>query len=581
MVKFTLLVKDLKLTWFNSHWLKQVLNRILVVLYIFYYYTLYMLRLTYFFLFHTCLFTSLLPAQESYRYNPVIDVLHYSFAVDLNDLNNEINGNAAISILFLQSTSTISFDLICKNDKGKGMRVIAAKEGESSLDFVHANNVLKIKLSRNAMSGERRTYNISYAGTPADGLVFSKNKHEQRTIFADNWPNRARNWLPCIDHVSDKAGVDFMVTAPDHYKVISNGLLIEESSIGEHRKFTHWQEKVALPTKVMVIGLADFAVNYAGNVECIPVSSWVFPQDKKNGFFDYGQAIEILPFFIKQVGAYPYKKLANVEAITVFGGMENASAIFYNEKSITGKRGYSEELIAHEIAHQWFGNSVTESGWPHVWLSEGFATEMTNLYLENKYGADTLKARLKQDRKLVIEFSKTRFTPVVDSSENQNYMALLNRNSYEKGGWILHMLRRKLGDSLFWKGLRTYYTDYAGINAITNDFQKVMEEVSGLNLNQFFKQWLYTAGHPVLDIKWNYDIKKKLLTLHITQQQKQMFSFPLEFSFIIKGSKNINQPPFEIRDKETKIEIPMPLKPTQVVADPDTNLLFQGSTNED
>ncbi len=539
-----------------------------------------MLRLACLFLLYNCLYTSSLSAQESYRYNPAIDVQHYSFALSLSDSDNEINGNAAITVLFLQSTNTVALDLICKNDKGKGMRVIAAKEGESAINFEHVNNVLKIKLSRNARAGERRTYHISYAGTPADGLVFSKNKHGQRTIFADNWPNRARNWLPCIDHVSDKAGVDFMVTAPDHYKVISNGLLVEESSMEGHKKFTHWQEKVALPTKVMVIGLADFAVNYAGNVDCIPVSSWVFPQDKKNGFFDYEQAMEILPFFIRQVGAYPYKKLANVEAITIFGGMENASAIFYNEKSITGKRGYSEELIAHEIAHQWFGNSVTELGWPHVWLSEGFATEMANLYLENKYGADSLKARLKEDRKLVIEFSKTRFTPVVDSSEKQNYMALLNRNSYEKGGWVLHMLRRKLGDSLFWKGLRNYYADFAGINALTSDLQKVMEEVSGLNLNQFFKQWLYTAGHPVLDIKWTYNNKKKSLALHITQQQKQLFSFPLEFSFSISESKSIDKRAFEIQDKETNIEIPMPAKPTQVIADPDTNLLFQGSMKE-
>jgi aminopeptidase N len=130
----------------------------------------------------------------------------------------------------------------------------------------------------------------------------------QRTIFADNWPNRARNWLPCVDHLSDKAGVDFMVTAPDHYRVISNGLLEEESMMDGHRKFTHWKETVALPTKVMVIGAADFSVHNEGSVDCIPVSSWVFPQDKIKGFYDYGQAMEILPFFIKTVGTYAYKK---------------------------------------------------------------------------------------------------------------------------------------------------------------------------------------------------------------------------------------------------------------------------------
>ncbi|MEP7108096.1 MAG: M1 family metallopeptidase [Ferruginibacter sp.] len=528
-----------------------------------------------------CFFSAVLSAQEKHMYNPAIDVQHYNFAIELNDSNDEINANAVISVLFLQDANIVTFDLTCKNDKGKGMSVFNTMENERSVAFEHFANLLKIQLKDPAKAGDTRTYKINYHGTPADGLVFSKNKFKQRTIFADNWPNRARNWLPCADHLSDKASVDFMVTAPDHYKVISNGMLVEESSIEAHKKFTHWKETVALPTKVMTIGLADFAVNYAGNVDCIPVSSWVFPEDKENGFYDYGQAMEILPFFIKEVGPYAYKKLANVEAITIFGGMENAGAIFYNEQSITGKRGYSEELIAHEIAHQWFGNSATESDWQHVWLSEGFATEMANLYLENKYGEDTLKARLKADREAVIKFSKARFTPVVDSSEKENYMALLNRNSYEKGGWVLHMLRRKMGDTLFWKGIRRYYADYAGKNASTDDLRKVLEEVSRINLKEFFQQWLYTPGHPELQVKWKYNEKNKAVILYILQEQKQLFSFPLEFAFIAGGPlKNDNQT-FLIKEKITQLEIPVTIRPTQVIADPATNLLFKGSITED
>ncbi|MBC7886832.1 MAG: M1 family metallopeptidase [Ferruginibacter sp.] len=522
-----------------------------------------------------------LPAQEKHAYNPPIDVQHYAFAITLNDLNDEIKATAAITVLFLQSTQTISFDLVRKNDRGKGMDVLIVKENEETIGFEQEESQIKLQLSNPAKAGETRTYRLSYAGIPADGLVFSKNKFKQRTIFADNWPNRARNWLPCIDHLSDKASVDFMVTAPDHYKVISNGVLVEESSVEPNKKFTHWRETVALPTKVMVIGLADFAVNDVGNVDGIPVSSWVFQQDRKNGFYEYGQAMEVLLFFMKKVGPYPYRKLANVEAITIFGGMENASAIFYNERSITGKSSSSEELVAHEIAHQWFGNSATESDWPHVWLSEGFATEMTNCYLENKYGADTLKARLKADRTAIIKFTKIRFTPVVDSSEKENYLALLNRNSYEKGGWVLHMLRRKLGDTLFWKGIQTYYAEFAGKNASTDDLRKVMEVVSGMSLKEFFQQWLYSPGHPVLQVKWKYNYKRKLVLLSIRQQQKEIFSFPLELAFKNGAPlKNHNQSYF-IKDKITQVEIPMSAKPTRVIADPETNLLFEGSIVEE
>ncbi|MEO6731878.1 MAG: M1 family metallopeptidase [Ferruginibacter sp.] len=530
---------------------------------------------------HTCLIALLICfiptsvfSQTKLLYNPVVDVEHYMFAIELSDNNDEIKGNAAITVVFQKATGTASLDLISKKPDRKGMEVTSVKEGGISLSFEHTANILQIKLSKLANAGDRKTFEIIYKGIPADGLVFSKNKFKQRTIFADNWPNRARNWLPCVDHLSDKASVDFMVTAPAHYKVISNGILVEESFIGDNKKFTHWQETVALPTKVMVIGLADFAVNYPGNVDCIPVSSWVFPEDKKNGFYDYGQAREILPFFIKNIGPYAYKKLANVEAITVFGGMENAGAIFYNEQSITGKRGFSEELIAHEIAHQWFGNSATESDWPHVWLSEGFATEMTNLYLENKFGADTLKARLKTDRAAIIAFSKKRFKPVVDTSEKENFLALLNRNSYEKGGWVLHMLRKKLGDSLFWKGLQTYYGKYAGKNASTSNFQQVMEQVSQIDLNDFFHQWLFTAGHPVLAISWKYNKNKKIVTLEILQQQKQLFSFPLEIAFKV-GVASTGIKALLIKDKTTKLGIELDTEPAAIIPDPNANLLFQ------
>ena len=264
-----------------------------------------------------------------------------------------------------------------------------------------------------------------------------------------------------MDHPSDKASVDFIVTAPDHYQVVSNGLQTEETNLPNHFKITHYTETVPLATKVMVIGVADFAVNLSGNVDCIPVYSWVYPENKDKGFYDYALADNILPFFIKNVGPYAYKKLANVQSKTRFGGMENASAIFYFENSVVGDRKV-EALLTHEIAHQWFGNSATEKNWQHIWLSEGFATYMTHLYLENKYGLDTLLKRMKTDRNDVIEFSKKKNTPVVDTTITKNFMELLNTNSYQKGGWILHMLRRKLGDEIFWKGIKKYYADYAG-----------------------------------------------------------------------------------------------------------------------
>lgn len=515
-------------------------------------------------------------AQNKNVYEPSMDVQHYDFTLEVSDDNDELKGIATTTVKFMQEVGEISFDLTAKNESGKGMEVTGVKENGQPSQFIHNVLRLKILLHKLSTAGETRIFEISYHGIPTDGLVFSRNKFKQRTIFGDNWPNRAHNWLPCVDHLSDKASVDFKVTAPEHYKVISNGILIEETTLEGHLKFTHWQETVALPTKVMVIGLADFAVNYAGNVDCIPVSSWVFPADKKNGFYDYAQALDILPFFIKYIGPYAYKKLANVEAITIFGGMENASAIFYNEESIKGTPGSSDGLMAHEIAHQWFGNSATESGWQHVWLSEGFATEMSHLYLEHKYGKDTLIAMMKADRHDVIAFSKQRHTPIVDTSEKKNFLILLNTNSYRKGGWVLHMLRNRLGDSLFQKTIATYYTTFAGKNASTDELRQITEQVSKKDLKTFFQQWLYTAGNPILDIDWKYDGKKKEVLVNLTQTQPTLFTFPLEISF--DNSRSFST--ILVSDKETQAKFPMWSKPLKLVADPNTNLLFEGTVTE-
>ena len=216
----------------------------------------------------------------------------------------------------------------------------------------------------------------------------------------------------------------------------------------------------------MVIGVADFAVQLAAEINGIPITSWVFPENRDSGFSQYSVSKNILPFFINYIGPYPYRKLANVQSKTIFGGMENAGNIFYYQNSVVMKRPLLkdqkpiEDLFAHETAHQWFGDEVSETDWPHVWLSEGFATYMTQLYMEHRYGTDSLRKRMEHDREEVIAFYKKRKTPVVDTSSANDLLQLLNKNSYEKGGWVLHMLRRKLGDKVFQKGIQTYYAAY-------------------------------------------------------------------------------------------------------------------------
>ncbi len=495
----------------------------------------------------------------------VIDVQHYNFELKLSDENDTLKGQATITVKFLKDVNNFHLDLAKKNSEGKGMLVSAVNEDDAPVSFVQNNEVVEIKTP--VKKSSLHSYKITYQGIPGAGLIISTNKFGHRTFFGDNWPDNAHSWLPCNDKPADKATVDFVVTAPDHYRVISNGLMIEETLLPNHLKLTHWKETAQLPTKVMVIGAADFAMDHTGDVGGIPVYTYVFPESKDAGFKSYAVAKEILAFYIKRIGPYAYEKLANVQSKTKFGGMENASAIFYTENSVTSKG--IEELMAHEIAHQWFGDGVTEKSFNHLWLSEGFATFMTNVYLENKYGEDTLKKRLANDRALVFEFEKTNGMPVVDTTINNNYDQLLNPNSYQKGGWVLHMLRRKLGEEAFWKGIRNYYAKYNGSNANTYDFRAVMEEARGQNLQSFFKQWLYTPGHPQLEISWTYNAAKGVVGLTITQKQKTLFEFPLEV-YIDHQLHTIN-----IKTKKTAIQFSVKEKVTSLKADPNVNLLAE------
>ena len=498
-----------------------------------------------------------------------VDVKHYSFSLLLNDANDTIKGTAIID-LQSQHTNT-QFALHLKSvQQGKGMTVKSVA-GKNVQSFAHRNDSLYIRL-QNTTPDSLITLTIRYAGVPQDGLIIAKNKWGDRTFFADNWPDRAHHWLPCNDDPADKASVEFKVTAPQHYKVISNGVLVAEKMAGNNLKETHWKESTPIPTKVMVIGAARFAVKQYADSSIADVSAWVYPQDSTKGFYDYALAPFILRFFNNYIGDYAFTKLANVQSKTIFGGMENASAIFYAENTVTGTRS-SEGLIAHEIAHQWFGNTATEKSFAHLWLSEGFASYMTHLYLESKYGRDTLLNGLKKDRDKIVLFQKRWKQPVVDSTSE--LMDLLNANSYQKGSWVLHMLRTEVGDAVFQKIIQSYYQQYKGRNANTKDFQQIVEAATGKNWETFFHQWLSIPGHPQLQVQWQQTADR---TIQVTVKQLQTtpFVFPLRIALRTQSGA-LPMHKLQITKREETFTLKGFPNIQQLALDPLTELLFEGN----
>jgi aminopeptidase N len=351
---------------------------------------------------------------------------------------------------------------------------------------------------------------------------------------------------------------------------VANGALIEESEMPGDTKLTHWSETVPVATKVMTFGAARFAVRLAGSVKNIPVWSWVFPENRDAGFTDYSVAVKPLEYYSKIIGDYPYEKLADVQSKTRYGGMENAGTIFYSEYSVTG-HGRAEGVIAHEIAHQWFGNCVTEADWDHIWLSEGFATYLTSLYFESVQGRARLESDMKSARVKVLKYYDEYPRPVIDTATT-NLMDLLNVNSYQKGAWVLHMLRHELGDESFFKGLKLYYSRFRNSNALTKDFRIAMEEVSGRNLDKFFMQWLYTAGQPELAIGHKAGKKKGEIEIDIEQKQDHLFEFNLELMIRDATGQKLKNIP--ISGRVTKI-VAEAMNDAVIIPDPNVNLLFR------
>ncbi len=461
---------------------------------------------------------------DPYPKNSKIDILNYIFEINLSDDTDEIICETTVDFRFLDSgIQKVRLDLINVSVKfdNKGMSVESVKSNKNQLKFTHKNDELWVYFDKTSVINERNKFTVRYKGIPASGLKIGNNKYGDRTFFSDNWPNKARHWLATIDHPYDKATCEFIVTAPNHYQVVSNGLKKEETNLEGNKKLTNWKQSVPISPWLYVLGVAEFAVQYVDEFDGKSIQTWVFKQDRDAGFYDFAEPTKkVLEFYSSYIGPYPYEKLANIQSNSVSGGMEAASAILYSDNSVKGDRNTRwRNVVIHEIAHQWFGNSVTEYDWDDVWLSEGFATYFTLLFIEHEYGRDAFVQGLRSSQKRIDAFYEKNPNYTIVHDNLKDMKDVTSSQTYQKGSWILHMLRGVLGTEMFWKGIRAYYKKYKDLNVSTDDFKKIIEEVSGVDLTVFFNQWLYYHGALKLDGVWYYDKLEGLVVLELNQVQ--------------------------------------------------------------
>jgi aminopeptidase N len=491
-----------------------------------------------------------------------VNALSYRFAISLPDTGAAIRARARIFLRRLPGgDDTLRLDLV-------GLTVDSVwGRYRHPLRFRHADGALKIRLGPGAGSDQ---VNIAYHGIPQDGLIGA--------AFGDNWPERARYWLPTVDDPGDKATVEFAVDAPADRRVVATGRLFRVEPSARRRRVWTWSESHPVPTYVMVIGAARFTVSRHRPVihgrDTIPIEVWAFPGD--SAFADsvpFRRATEIVETMERLAGPFPYEKLAHVESSTRYGGMENATAIFYPAKAY-GDRTMGEGVVRHETAHQWFGDAVTERAWAHLWLSEGFASYFDLVIGVALDGDSVLAAGMRRDAESYFA-SSVLDRPLVDTAR-QDPTRLLNANSYQKGAWVLHMLRGLVGDSAFFRGIRDYYRVYRDSTAVSADFQRVMERAAGRDLDWFFRQWLWQPGYPRLSVVWHFQPAERRVRLEVAQEQPGawgVFRLPrLEIEAVTASGERVRRV-FSMDGRTMIAFMEMDEPPTTMRVDPDARLL--------
>ena len=507
------------------------------------------------------------------------DILHYDIEIALPTGPGWIAGRTTIQALRTAPAGSLALDLVglAVTDVRVDRRVVGIDQREGKL----------IVATGGGRAGDTLQVEITYAGTPDDGLVLQQTTGGKPSAFVDNWPDRARFWFPSVDHPADKATASYTVHAPAAWQVIANGAPVGPAvrtaagtggPAGDRRTW-RWRTDVPIPTYTMVIGATELAVDTvgtaacgnapaaAGRDRCVEVTTWLYAEDRAKAAPSFARSARMVQLMSEWIGPFPYEKLAHVQSSTRFGGMENAAAIFYDEKGIAAGRNI-EGTVAHETAHQWFGDSVTEAEWRHLWLSEGFATYFGALFYEWADGTAAFRSEMSQERRGYLG-SAVVDRPVIDP-EADDLFGLLNANNYQKGAWVLHMLRGVVGDSAFQAGIRAYYDKHKNGTALTADLRTAMERASGADLRWFFGQWLEQPGHPILRVTPTFEATNGQVVVMIEQIQRASWPrFRTPLTLVARGPWGERRLDVELTGARTLARFPADAPADSVTVDPD------------
>jgi len=462
------------------------------------------------------------------------------------------------------------------------LTIKGVRGGGKALAYEHRDGKLAVTLPKSFKAGQEFTLAIRYEGKPRKGLFWvapdKDHKEYHRMIWSQGESEDNKFWFPCYEAPNDKMTSEVIVTVPRGWKAVSNGRLVAVTNGG---RTVHWRQDVPHSNYLIALAAGEFDL-VEEPWDGIQLQYYVPKGTAKSVPLAFRETKNMMDFYSKVTGqTYPYPKYAQVvvERFT-FGGMENTSMTTLIDTALHDERArpnyQPEGLLAHELAHQWFGDYVTMKAWPHIWLNEGFASYFDPLWHEHRYGKDEFQFKMMSEADGYFEEDANNYRRAIVTTKFAQPEDMFDRHTYEKGACVLHMLRYVLGDALWWKAIRHYVKKHGRQNVETNDFKVAIEESTGKALDWFFAEWVYKAGHPEFDVSWTYDDAAKLVAVTVKQKQEvkdltPLFRMPVEIH-VANGAKSVTEK-VEVREKEHVFHIPFREKPKFVVFDPDNWLL--------
>jgi aminopeptidase N len=464
-----------------------------------------------------------LRADEPYARSRDYDLQHSRIALRFDLDQKKVIGDVTHSLTILRdSTARIVFD-------SAGITIQGVTVNKSAVKFETKDDRLIIALAAAAHAGEKFDVNIRYEAKPTKGLYFilpDKDYPDRpKQIWTQGESEDTRYYLPTYDYPNDRLTTETILTVPANWITVANGKLINVSEASNGVKTWTWKESVPSSTYLITVVAGEFD-EVKDSWRGMPVTYYA-PKGRGDRLsINYARTPQMIELFSTKLGVnYPWEKYAqSMVDDFVAGGMENSSATTNTSTSLQHPKLAPEyltgqdDLISHELGHQWFGDLVTCKDWGDVWLNEGFATFMEFVWTESHFGKEQADYERWAAAHQWFEEANLYGKPIVRHDFNDS--GEFDGNAYTKSGWVLYMLRHQLGEDAFYHGLKHYLEVNRGKNVVTADLVKAMEEATHTNVDQFFSQWLYGAGAPRLDLSYTYDDAKHEVTLTVKQIQK-------------------------------------------------------------